>query len=257
LPPFPRLGSSEIAEMGAAFEGMREALEGKKYVEAYVQSLTHELKSPIAAIQGAAEILQEEKNPEAQAKFVANIRAESARMHRIVERMLELAALESRRGLEAAEDLDLAVLAEAVLARLKERFAAKGIRVESRLPRPLPLRGEAFLLEAALTNLLQNALDFSPRGGTLRIEAEAAGEGLRLRVLDEGPGIPDYALGRVFERFYSLPRPEGGKKSSGLGLSFVREVARLHGGTIEIQNRREGGAVAILTLARAPHEEAA
>lgn len=255
-PPFPKLGSSEIAEMGTAFEGMREALEGKKYVEEYVQSLTHELKSPIAAIQGAAEILQDERDPAAQAKFLGNIRTESARMHRIVERMLELAALESRRGLEKVEALDLAELVEESLARLQDRLEAKALRVETQIPDGLPLRGERFLLESAIGNLLQNAVDFSPRGGSLRLNAEDLGPSLLLSIADQGAGVPDYALPRLFERFYSLPRPEGGKKSSGLGLSFVREVARLHGGSIEIQNRSEGGAVAILTLAKGPHEEA-
>src|SRR5262249_33074433 len=143
--PFPRLGSSEIGEMGTAFEGMREALEGKKYVEDYVQALTHELKSPIAAIQGAAEILQEEKDYEKQKKFLENIRSESARMHRIVERMLELANLESRRGLEAVEMIDFSQLVKNVLARLLDRITAKGIHLENRAEVPLQIEGERFL----------------------------------------------------------------------------------------------------------------
>ncbi len=253
-PPFPKLGSSEIAQMGMAFEGMREALEGKNYVEDYVQSLTHELKSPIAAIQGAAEILQEEKDPAKQEKFLANIRGETARMHRIVERMLELAALESRRGLQEVEEVDLRALLDKVVERSREAWAEKALQVKVFGKKPLFLPGEAFLLESALQNLLQNAIDFSPQGGNLDLDLSEQDEKVVLTVSDQGCGIPDYALPRLFERFYSLPRPGSGKKSSGLGLSFVREVARLHGGEIQLQNRSGGGAVATLTLARPTHD---
>ena len=73
---------------------------------------------------------------------------------------------------------------------------------------------------------------------------------MTLAVTDEGPGIPEYALGRIFERFYSLGRPDTGKKSTGLGLNFVREVAKSHNGTIQVTNRPEGGALAVLILPR-------
>ncbi|HEX5033060.1 MAG TPA: two-component system sensor histidine kinase CreC, partial [bacterium] len=249
---YPRLGSSEIAEMGLAYEEMREALEGKKYVEAYVQSLTHELKSPIAAIQGAVEILQ--SAPEAErAKFLANIGLESQRMQRVVERLLELSGLEARRGLERREKVELAGLVEECLARFSDRFNAKGLKVSLQV-KPVEVWGERFLLEAAIDNLLLNALDFSPRASSLELELGESSEQAIFSLSDRGPGIPDYALGRIFERFYSLPRPETGKKSSGLGLSLVREVARLHGGKIELQNRKEGGVVARLTLAKVSHE---
>lgn len=250
---YPKLGSSEIAEMGLAYEGMREALEGKKYVEEYVQSLTHELKSPIAAIQGAAEILQSAPEGPERQKFLANIGLESQRMQRVVERLLELSALETRRDLARRESVPLTALVEESLARFESRLQAKGISVQSRLL-PLEISGERFLLEAAIENLLLNAIDFSPSGSTLQIELSEAGSEVRFSIADQGPGIPDYALSRIYERFYSLPRPETGKKSSGLGLSLVREVARLHGGKIELQNRKEGGVVARLFLSRASHE---
>ena len=102
-------------------------------------------------------------------------------------------------------------------------------------------------MSQAVSNLLDNALDFSPDGGTLIVRGELEGNDYRLTVRDHGPGVPDYALGRVFERFYSLPRENGGK-STGLGLSFVHEVAQRHGGRITLHNHPEGGAVAVLTL---------
>lgn len=118
----------------------------------------------------------------------------------------------------------------------------------SRSPRVRPLRGDAYLLRQALANLLDNAIAFAPAGSTIELGARIADGHLELTVRDRGPGIPDYALARVFDRFYSLPRPSSGRKSSGLGLPFVREVARLHGGTAQLTNRDGGGAEATLRL---------
>ena len=108
------------------------------------------------------------------------------------------------------------------------------------------LWGERVLLREALVNLLQNALEFTPAGGTVSLRAEVAFDQVRLSVADTGCGVPDYALNHVFDRFYSLPRPGTGRKSTGLGLSLVREIAHLHGGAVKLGNRPEGGALAIL-----------
>lgn len=246
--PPPRLGRSEIGGLGAAFEEMREALEGRRHVESFVQTLTHEIKSPLAAIRGAAELLGEDLPAERRAGFVAGIRAETGRIQQVVDRLLELAALESRKGLQAVETIDLAALAAEVAESLGPALAARRISVRRELAAGVLVRGERFLLRQALVNLLQNAADFSPAGGEVVVRAGRAGAGAELAVLDRGPGVPDYALGRVFEKFYSLPRPESGKKSSGLGLSFVREVAALHGGEARLENRPDGGARATLRL---------
>lgn len=93
-----------------------------------------------------------------------------------------------------------------------------------------------------LANLVENACDFSPVGAEVEIAVRPAGQGrARITVADRGAGIPDYARDRVFERFYSLPRPGGGHRSSGIGLSFVAEVAALHGGNASLVNRLDGG----------------
>ena len=113
------------------------------------------------------------------------------------------------------------------------------------------VRGERFLLAQAVGNLLQNAIEFSSTGGAVGIELCSRPEALLVVVEDRGPGVPEYAREKVFDRFYSLPRPGSGRKSSGLGLSIVREIARLHGGEVTLENRKEGGARAILSLPRA------
>lgn len=113
----------------------------------------------------------------------------------------------------------------------------------------LAVQGDPDLLEQALGNLLDNAIDFTPEGGAIQLAARETQDRVQLTVTDSGSGIPDYALDRIFERFYSLPR-ENGMKSSGLGLAFVQEVARLHQGEITLRNREEGGVIATLTLHR-------
>ena len=107
--------------------------------------------------------------------------------------------------------------------------------------------GDALLLRQALGNLLDNAIGFAPPGSRIELRAHQAGQGVEISVRDRGEGIPAYAQERVFDRFYSLPRPSSGK-STGLGLPFVREVASLHGGTVMVGNHADGGAMARLYL---------
>ncbi|MEO5961564.1 MAG: two-component system sensor histidine kinase CreC [Opitutaceae bacterium] len=247
-PPGSR--AAEIAALGRAFEGMRVSLEGKAHVERYTQALAHEFKAPLSAIRGAAELLSEEMPREERARFVANLRAESERMQRIVDRLLELSALEARRDGKDFVALDLRAVVEEVVAGAREVAAQRGIGLRLAADAALPVRGEKFLLAQAIGNLVHNALEFAPRGGGVNVCGEVRAEGVLVSVEDDGPGVPAYALERVFERFYSLPRPATGRKSSGLGLSIVREIARLHGGEVTLENRKEGGARAVFSLPR-------
>lgn len=158
----PHYRGGELEQLATAVEDMRTQLEGKAYVERYVHTLTHELKSPLAAIRGAAELLQSEMPDEQRARFVSNIDSESARMQHLIERLLNLALVEQRHGLEEREAVPLADLANQVLDSQKARIEGKGLQVEQRIDPGLKLSGEAFLLRQALGNLLENALDFTP-----------------------------------------------------------------------------------------------
>ena len=245
--PLPELGSSELRKLAQALESMRLKLEGKNYIEQYVYALTHELKSPLAAIRGAAEILQENPPPDIVKRFTDNILSQNARMQALVETLLRQARLENR------QDIALSVVAvDELFAQISDaraiQLASKAISLEM-VPSALSVCAEPALLEQALGNLLDNAIDFTPAGGTITLSAQAHAEKVTLTVADTGAGIPDFALPRIFERFYSLPR-ENGLKSSGLGLAFVREVARLLKGSAELRNRSEGGVEAMLTLHR-------
>lgn len=243
-PPHSR--AKEIAALGRAFEEMRTTLEGRQHAERYTRALAHEVKAPLAAIRGAAELLDENMPEEQRRKFLENIRGESARIQRIVERLLELSAVESRRALAVRETLGAdEVLAEAAQA-LGPAFAA--VRVELKLAAPCgaQVAGDRYLLSQALGNLLQNAAEFAPAGSIVTAGAQRREGRVEFFVEDNGPGVPDYALPQVFERFYSLPRPGTEQKSTGIGLSLVREIAHLHGGEAGLENRSTGGARATL-----------
>jgi two-component system sensor histidine kinase CreC len=246
--PLPPLRGGEIGEMGSAFEKMREALEGKKYVEDYVQTLTHEVKSPVSAIRAAAELLGEKMEPGRKARFLANIRSEADRIGEIADRMLELTMLENLKRLGKKERVPLDSLVKAVFESKQPLLLKKGLTVTCRVPADISVEGERFLLHQALSNLLQNAIDFSPENGGIEVSAESGGRTCRIFVRDRGPGVPDYAAGKIFEKFFSLRRPGTGKKSTGLGLNFVRAVAELHGGKVGLESLPGGGACATLTL---------
>ena len=247
--PAPDLGRNEIGELGRALATMRERLDGKQYVEHYVQTLAHEMKSPLAAIRAAVEILQDAPDGPDHIRFLANIDSQGARLAAMIDKMLALAAMESRQVLEEPRPVDLGELLDETLLALEPRLQRRGLRIVRSGPERVPVSGDRFLLAHALSNLLENALEFSPEGGRIDVSLADEPGAVVLRVADEGPGVPAFAGGRVFERFFSLPRP-GGARSSGLGLTLVREVALLHGGSITIANRPSGGAEATLSLPR-------
>ena len=244
----PRLGRRALGALGAAYDEMRDALAGRNYVADYVQTLTHEVKSPLSAIRGAAELLQEPMADADRERFVANIERETQRIQELVDRMMELAALESRQ--EPRPQRAGAAARAARRGGGERRAGGAGARrsrrrCARRRRRRQPSTATPCCCSARVANLLDNALDFSPPGGTRR------GRGRRrtraaadIVVRDHGPGIPDYADDKVFEKFYSLARPGTAKKSTGLGLPFVKEIAELHRGRITLRNarrRRRGG----------------
>jgi two-component system sensor histidine kinase CreC len=247
----PRLGRRALGVIGAAYDEMRDALAGRNYVADYVQTLTHEVKSPLSSIRGAAELLQEPMADADRARFVANIVRETERIQQLVDRMMELTALESRQRLDATAPVALRPLLVELAASAEAAAAARGQRVvvEGRPDdAPVVVDGDAFLLHRAVSNLLDNALDFSPAGATVTLGLTRRRRSVDVTVRDVGPGIPDYAEGKVFEKFYSLARPHSKKKSTGLGLSFVKEIAELHHGRATLKNAPGGGVIATLSL---------
>jgi len=244
----PKLRSVELSTLAQALETMRQELEGKQYVEHYVQTLTHEMKSPLAAIRGAAELLDEPLPDAERHRFAGNAREQAERLDQLIERLLGLAAVEQRQQLSEPVAIELGELVQATLKEKNPQLTQSQLTTALSFPEELWVNGESFLLHQAISNLIDNAIAFSPANTAIEIDGERRNDKIILRIRDHGPGIPDYALERLFERFYSLPRPSNGRKSTGLGLAFVREVALLHQGNIVVGNAAGGGAEAILTL---------
>lgn len=225
----PDGGGPEIRALSHAFEEMRDTLEDRNYVEQYVQTLTHELKSPLAAIRGAVEVLKDQPAPEDRERFLSHIEHEGERIRLVAEKLLVLAEVEQRKWLEQVEPVDLGDLVGKVSAGLEPFWRPKRVSVHGDGAIGV-VNGDAFLLEHAIRNLLDNAIRVSPEGGTVTVLTEVGEGQLKLHVSDQGPGIPAYARDRIWDRFYSVPLADG-RRSSGLGLSFVHEVMRLHQGT--------------------------
>nr|WP_221441826.1 two-component system sensor histidine kinase CreC [Luteimonas sp. MC1825] len=245
--------AGEFADLGRAIESMRLRLEDRQYVERYVHTLTHELKAPLAAIRGAAELLESPLPDPDRVRFAGHIGAQSTRMATMIDMLLALAAVEHRQQLDAPVAVDVAALVAEVCEDAAPRMAAAGLALQVETsPLPAVVAGDAFLLRHALANLVDNAIGFSPAGGRVLVALRHVDGHVEVDIADDGPGIPDYAAGRVFERFYSLPRPGDRGRSSGLGLTFVAEVAALHGGRAALRNRDGGGAVASLVLPLQP-----
>jgi two-component system sensor histidine kinase CreC len=244
-----RLSRRALSSVRAAYDEMRDALAGRNYVADYVQTLTHEVKSPLSAIRGAAELLQEPMPDADRARFLANIARETQRIQELVDRMMELTALESRRSLDATAPVALKPLLLELAASAQPAAEARGLHVVvAEGLADATVEADAFLLQQALSNLIANAIDFSPPGGTVTLGLARHRRMVDVTVRDHGPGIPDYAEDKVFEKFYSLARPHTRKKSTGLGLPFVKEVAELHEGRVTLSNAPEGGALATLSL---------
>lgn len=233
--PLPDLPHRELRDLGRAFEEMRVTVEGRKTSERFVQSLTHELKSPISAIRASAELAQEAMTNEQRSRFLKNIEEESLRVTNVLEKMLYVAAIESRVELKDPRLVDLKDVWSEVVSALASVAEKRGLKIEAEFDKELAfVEGDRFLLVQAFRNLLENALDFSSDGAVIRIEVRREGALTVVRVLDQGSGIPEFAQDKVFEKFFSLERPSTGKKGTGLGLSFVREVVALHKGQLRL-----------------------
>lgn len=226
--------AGEMRDLAGALTSMREELEGKTYVENYVQSLTHELKSPLAGIKAATEILHQPLNEAQRIQFLGNVEIETERLSRLVERVLELARLEQRSAIDTFERIDLNTLVAQRLTQLKVRALKYDLQLINALPKSCHISGDTFLIDLALSNLLENALEHTLHNGIICIYIDSKTNAVCL--YNQGLPIPDYALHQLTNRFYSLPRPNATKKSSGLGLNFVAEIAALHQGEFSIRN---------------------
>jgi two-component system phosphate regulon sensor histidine kinase PhoR len=213
----------------------------------FVANVSHELRTPLTAIRGYAEALAD-ATPEESRAFLEIITRHTLRMERLVRDLLRLARIEA--GQETVERVPCSVdaLLTAVETDLAPLLASKRATIARAIDGDAAtVPGDPVKLQDVLRNLIENAVNHSPAGGRVTVSAARAGARLRLRVADDGPGIPPADLDRVFERFYRVDKARtrdghdpGG---TGLGLSIVRHLIGLHGGTITAANGTPRGAV--------------
>ena len=237
----PKIGPSDLRILGEAFVEMSARLEGKAYIERYVSALSHELKSPIAAIRGAAELLTEDLPPADRIHFTTNILRDSKRCELLCDQLVHLAALERLGQLPNPQTCDLAAICR------QELTLHEPASFSSNIDEPLPCRGNPELLQLALANIISNAKHFSPQEGRIQVSGHENDDQIGITISDNGPGIPEWALAKVKDRFFSLPRPNG-QKSSGLGLSLVAEICDLHNGQFNIRSQAGKGTSVTLIL---------
>ncbi|WP_326820355.1 DUF4153 domain-containing protein [Streptosporangium sp. NBC_01756] len=224
----------EVGELARAFNAMAADLgEVDRQRRELVANVSHELRTPITALRAVLENMVDGVSAPDQATLETAL-AQAERLGRLVAQLLDLSRLESGARLIELEDVELGplcdqALREAVLAR-------DGVTARCEVAAELNVRADPDLLAQVLANLLDNAVRHSPDGGVVVLAAVAAGEGVRLRVTDEGPGIPAEDRARAFERFSRLDAgraaDDGG---AGLGLAITKEIVELHGGSVHVE----------------------
>jgi len=236
--------AKELNQLVAAIDQMRQALEGKNYIENYVHTLTHELKSPLTAIKASAELLQDDLPSAQRMQFSSNISQQTDKLQLLIERLLLLARLEQQQLVK--QTVDLEVIIHKVTTQKQSQLQQRRIQLTQQLMANVIVMGDAFWLEQAISNVLDNAIEFTPQGQQITITMSQYAKQTILTIHNQGQPIPDYALPRIFERYYALPRPDSQRKSTGLGLTLVQEVMALHQGQVTISNKEQGVEVKLI-----------
>lgn len=229
--------AKELNQVAQAVENMREKLEDRAYVEHYVNTLTHELKSPLTAIQASAELLKEDLPLNDQQQFASHIHGQSQRLKTLIDRMLLLTRLEKSKHQIEIQSFNLSQLIQQVLDQHASQIQAKKIQCLLDIEAHCMIQADRFWLQQTIANLLDNALDFSAESAKILIQLHRqAHQSIQLTIFNEGAWIPEYALTQIFDTYFSLPRPITQQRSSGIGLSIVKQVIEQHHGQITIQN---------------------
>ena len=216
----------------------------------FVANVSHELRTPLTAIRGYVEALQDDRpEPDESRRFLDIIARQSARMERLVSDLLRLARLDAKQEALDVTLCDVTQLFATVVGDVAQTAEAKGQRVFTTVGTDAAqVLGDPGKLHDVLRNLVENAVNYSPEGATIQIDARRETAAIALTVSDSGPGIPPDDLSRVFERFYRVDRSRSRPGGTGLGLAIVKHLVELHGGTVAAENRPDGGARFTVTL---------
>ncbi len=243
----------EIGDLSGALRGMTDALYGRiDAIEAFAADVAHELKNPLTSVRSAVETLSIVKDDAAREKLMGIIQHDIRRIDRLISDISEASRLDAELSREELVPFNLANLAETIVdlfnttgtkdgksVRLDVQDVADRVAFDS--------RGTDSRIGQVLRNLIDNALSFSPEGGLVTLQVARIGEGVLVTVEDEGPGMPEDSLEKIFERFHTDREGEFGRHS-GLGLSISKQIVLAHRGTIYAENRDEGGARFVMEL---------
>jgi signal transduction histidine kinase len=216
-------------------------------------SIAHDLRTPLARVRGRLEEIASAPGlPRERLDDVQQAIAQVDAMMAVFEALLRIAEIDSGARREAFTEMDVAAAVADVAEFYGPLAQERGIACTVEVGAPLAIVGDRHMISQAIANLLDNAIKYTPAGGTVAVRVTHAADHAEISVADSGPGIPDAEKPRVSERFYRLERARG-TPGSGLGLSLVAAVARLHGGALRLENNRPQGLVAVITLHAVAH----
>jgi two-component system sensor histidine kinase ChvG len=238
--------TDEVGQMASAFRSMTASLYQRiEASERFAREVAHELKNPLTAARSTAESLAYAKTSEMRDELVRQIQGELARLNKLITDVSNVSRLDAELAYGQTERVDIREVLHGVMEIFQDRFSTDTRKLVLHI-QDIPHDPQAFIVKAhearlgrVITNLLDNALSFSPHGGTVTVSARRSGASIVIVVEDEGPGIPSDKLESIFERFYS-DRPQSDStlgKNSGLGLSISRDIVDAYGGRIEALNR--------------------
>jgi two-component system sensor histidine kinase ChvG len=249
----------EIGELARALEELTQRLRRHlASTESFASDVSHEFKNPLASIRSAAEMLADAETPEDRRRFEGIVLREVARLERLLSSVREISSIDARLEDEGTEPVVLNDLLAAVVEGQRLRAAGR-VEVELVVPEvAVAVRAAPERLSQVAENLLDNAVSFTPTGGVVRVELEAADGTARFAVLDRGPGVPGDHAERIFDRFFSYRQggaesPAGGRRDghAGLGLAIAKAIVEGYGGSIRAVDRPGGGARFEVALPRA------
>jgi signal transduction histidine kinase len=208
--------------------------------------VSHEMRTPLTAIQGMSELMaQFELDPERSREMSIAIHDEAKRLTHMISEYLNITRLESGTTVLRRSAVRIEALVERTLLMLDPLAAERGIRLTRRIDSSVPpVLADADLLSRAIANLVSNAFKYSPPKTEVVISASKAANGVSIEVADQGYGIPESSVNRIFEKFYRVPRVQDvDVPGTGLGLALVREIAELHGGSVAVRSAVGAGSV--------------
>jgi signal transduction histidine kinase len=240
----------EIAGLIRDFDTMADRIEGLlKSQSRLLNDISHELRSPLARLNVALGLARQRSGPQSE-EMLGRIELEAERLNEMIGRLLTLARLEDAGTVPAAADVSLNEVVERVAADAEFEAQARKCRVKCTLPaEELKVRGEASLLHSAIENVVRNAVRYTGEDTQVEVTLEKSGEDALVKVTDDGPGVAQESLGKLFQPFYRIDDARGRQTGGvGLGLSITDRAIRLHGGSVVASNRAEGGLLVEIRL---------